>query len=110
MKAFTLVALLALLVCAPVAAAELDEAAVDRICRSASELAESTMQVRQLGAPITDVLQLHENADPAIKPLIQALVRDAYSRPRFLTEEHQQRAATEFASEAYVTCFTSMSR
>ena len=72
-------------------------------CVAAGELATAIMQGRQLGTPITKLLEIAEDSEFAI-----ALVLLAYGQPRYSTPEYQQRAADEFGSEIVVSCMSGL--
>lgn len=78
-------------------------AAMASACEGRAELAKQVMSSRQAGVPITDVINLAKESNAYTKAT-QELILRAYERPRFQTDEHQQREITEFQNEAYVAC------
>lgn len=91
----------ALLVASPFSV-EASEPTPIEACTNISKLAEATMQHRQQGSKMTDVLS-YVSSDHAVR-----IVRDAYSAPGFSTAKHQQREITEFANEWFGKCLDAL--
>ena len=70
-------------------------------CATFSELARSSMGMRQMGVEIVDAMSV-SNTD-----IGRHMIIDAYSRPVYYTEEMQKRAKSEFATEYYNYCIKS---
>lgn len=90
---------------------EADEVAVaeDRqlaqdLCREMSALAETTMGARQEGVRMADLMD--RTRDGEVGDYSRALITEAYRRPRFQSDEHQQRSIVDFANEVYHACIS----
>lgn len=70
-------------------------------CATLSELARSSMGMRQVGVEIVDAMAT-ANSD-----IGRHMIIDAYSRPAYYTEEVRERAEREFATEYYIYCIKS---
>lgn len=68
------------------------------LCQPISEFAKEAMSARQAGVPLSEALKV------STMPAMQALIISAYRKPRYSTEQYQQRAAVEFANETLITC------
>lgn len=95
----------ALLVASPFSV-EASEPTPIEACTNISKLAEATMQHRQRGTAMADILN---SIDTSFEYGV-SIVRDAYSAPRFSTAKHQQREITEFANEWFGKCLDDMGR
>lgn len=78
----------------PVAQAESKE----EVCSVAQELARKTMEARQAGVSMSDML--------ANKPteLLRRLTIAAYETPRYQSPEFVQRAIDDFSNDTYLAC------
>jgi hypothetical protein len=79
---------------------------IENICGDMAGFAEVVMQDRQNGVPITDIIQSvnQDMADGVRKNLFKSTVFEAYSEPRWSTEENKRKAVTEFSNQRYLTC------
>lgn len=69
------------------------------MCQPIAEFAKELMDARQAGVPLAQALTVaHHNAT------MQALIISAYRKPRYSTEQYQERAAVDFANDTLVTC------
>jgi hypothetical protein len=68
------------------------------LCEEVADLASTTMASRQSGAPMANVMSMSED------PSFEDIVISAYERPRYTTQEHQQRAIQNFRDEWYLDC------
>ena len=80
------------LVATPLAAGTVD-------CAQAGIMAGKLMQARQVGVPVSKVIEIFD--DDAMTAIILA----AYQVPRFSTDEYQQRAVADFRNEVEVMCY-----
>lgn len=103
MKIFIIAALL-LLTAPPLSAEQGDAAPVDphTKCLTYSQLAESIMQARQEGVPMSTVMEI---LLPIGGKLAPAMVTLAYEEPRWGSEDLQQMAIANFRDENYLACF-----
>lgn len=69
-------------------------------CIAYGETASMVMEARQAGVPIGAMMEI----DPD-NPLFQAMIRDAYSTPRFSTDDYIQEAIQEFSTASTLFCF-----
>lgn len=74
-------------------------------CETISSLAQATMEARQKGVLASDLIKKTESSrNPDMKEMARQLVITAYERPRHYSRSMQERAATDFANEAWVLC------
>lgn len=79
-------------------------------CLNAMAMAKAAMSIRQQGLPLSDALkniqQSHQNGDMSKKEydLIKMILRDAYSKPKFLTKEYQDESINEYSAKYYLAC------
>lgn len=105
MKIKAVLALAAVLAsCSPVYAGRIDSS----ICEGLYDFSYATMQARQHGVSVKTamdtILVAKSEQEKKIRPVLFAVVKDAYSVPLFKQEETKQVAATEFAANVYVSC------
>jgi hypothetical protein len=82
----------------------------DSVCRSVMELSRQMMKNRQVGVPVTDMMDVFVNdpsTDAKHKNLMMEIVMRAYDAPRYSTAEYQDKAADEFANSYYLDCMKS---
>lgn len=72
-------------------------------CDAIGILAKSVMSARQGGVPMQDILS-NGVGSKKVSELTRLLAMAAYDQPRFSTEEHQERAITEFQNQMYLAC------
>lgn len=78
------------------------------ICRSASKTASAVMRNRQLGISMNNQLDnLLPGAEPAIKGVVESMIRLAYTKPRYNSTQYQQSAITDFEDEYLTMCLQS---
>lgn len=75
-------------------------------CKKFSEFAELTMEGRQRGRPITELISIIDRTpgDKSSIPLFRNWIISAYKQPRYSTESNKQEAITEFSNKAYIEC------
>lgn len=78
-------------------------------CKSQEELAEAIMEARQIGRPMSSVMDTVRKQDTISKMAI-LLVQMAYDSPRYSTQKAQKRAITEFSNEHYAACLKAESK
>ena len=69
-------------------------------CASLSETAATVMEVRQMGYPMSKLMEAAER-DGA---LARALVIEAYRQPRYSSDGYKENAIKDFANEVYLQC------
>jgi len=74
-------------------------------CGNVADAAELIMEARQNGVPMRDMM---ETAVESGVDLLPHLVEDAYSRPGYATERHQQKAVLDFTDQWYLGCIRAM--
>ena len=74
-------------------------------CGNVADAAEQVMLARQSGAPMRDMM---ETAVESRIELLPHLVEDAYSRPRYSTDRHQQKSVLDFTDQWYLECIRAM--
>lgn len=75
-----------------------DDDKSDTFCTAINSLAKSIMTARQQGVSLAQAIEVAEGS------AIKAIVLDAYERPRYRTEDNQQRQVVEFQDEWYMAC------
>lgn len=73
-------------------------------CNSISSLAETIMKQRQNGAPMSEMMRIAGEAGGAIGKVGEELVIMAYDKPRYTTENYQQRVIEDFRDSAHLEC------
>lgn len=97
----------ALLTVSPVTAA----APRPDICPTVETLARTIMEGRQVGVPMTKMMEVADNqGDNPMGRLIRALIVAAFEKPRYMTAEIQQREVDDFANEAALECYRATGR
>lgn len=83
----------------PVSQVQANEPPQD-MCREMGEIAEMIMQIRQTGAPMSELIGIAEGND-----LLMGMILDAYNQPIYTTEEYQQRAVRNFRNDMEAFCY-----
>ncbi len=80
----------------------------EAICPEIANLAMTIMSARQTGVPIETLMQAaDQDVEQMYEDLAKAMIMDAYSAPRYSSEEFQQQAITEFGNAVSVACYSS---
>lgn len=77
-------------------------------CTITSSLAEQVMTARQIGIPRTDmhrVVAVLSQGDEDLHRPVSVTFRQAYARPRYLTDEIQELAINSFRDQAAAECY-----
>lgn len=83
--------------CQPVAASDL--------CSSQSDLAAVIMKARQSGISISKSLKIADSSSDAnLGNATKALVKLAYTKPRYSSDEFRENAVVDFGTEVYNLC------
>ena len=89
--------------CSPAHAQQIPIVPMD--CTTMAEIAEITMQSRQVGVPMREVHKLAmDSENKEFAEWATKIVKIVYASPRYSTKEHQKRAADEFGSDVYLAC------
>lgn len=79
-------------------------------CESFGQLAEELMTARQLGLPMSRVLDVAGAAwGDEDTGLLYALVEGAYAEPRYTVPENQRRAVQDYRNEVELACYQARS-
>lgn len=84
----------------------LSTSAIANDCEAFGKVATSTMQARQNGVPIQKIVETakkHFQQEELLK-IVLFIIKEAYSKPRFMSEDNQEMAITEFGNEVYLGC------
>lgn len=105
MKKIILLALLVGLAgCGKKINSELDES----VCRDVMLVAESVMEARQNGLPLSKALEKNDELNkvnhPEVHQLGAAIIRDAYAEKKYYTPELRLDQKNEFAAKYYEDC------
>ena len=77
------------------------------VCAVMGDIAQNIMTARQNERPMSDVMQvMKHDTEPAVHPVIRALIIDAYRQPGYSTEENQKNAIDSFRNAAELACYT----
>jgi len=74
-------------------------------CKVMSEFAHLAMEHRQAGTQMSKIIEVAENDN-----LLQGVLVEAYSRPRYDTKESQGREVVDFENEVYALCVKGVSK
>jgi len=73
-------------------------------CKDWHKIGTVIMNMRQLNAPISDLMQIAKN-NPDFEAIMRVITIEAYDRPRYSTKEMQDNSIKEFANEVYLICY-----
>lgn len=75
-------------------------------CGIVGNLAMSIMKNRQAGVPIQDIISAIKQASTSEDTLRipMFIIQSAYSKPKFMTQRHQEEAVVEFGNEMFLAC------
>src|SRR5690554_3544091 len=105
MNTKTAIAAIALLL--PTAA--IAEPTPHEFCTGIAGLAEAVMEGRQNGTPMPAMMDVAaQGSDKEINSVMEALIIDAFSHPRYSTERVKQSTIGDFADSAYLSCITNI--
>lgn len=76
-----------------------EELSVHETCLSYSELAASIMGARQRGVPMSRMMKIADG-----DKMTEAMLIDAYDRPRMNLEENQLEMTRDFENQIYLAC------
>jgi hypothetical protein len=93
----------AAVICAALATPALAEKHVAEHCEVIADLAEGLMGARQAGASLSAVMSIAA-AEPQVRELVEAMILDAWSEPRWRTDESQSRAVADFRDRMHLLC------
>lgn len=83
--------------------------AQDNPCAEMGEMGQIIMQVRQMGGNMSDLIgPLSAQPESAVRDIAIAMVKDAYSQPRYNTPEFQQNATRDFRNGVESLCYSKM--
>src|SRR5699024_2916935 len=78
-------------------------------CTEIAGLAEVIMEGRQNGTPMPAMMNVAaQGSDKEINSVMEALIIDAFSHPRYSTERVKQSTIGDFADSAYLSCITNV--
>ena len=86
---------------------------VEELCQSIATFSENTMEARQNGAAMGDILDKLNGAviDSSLeetRSLMKSLVRDAYAAPLRHTQSGKSEIISEFKNQAHLECLNAM--
>lgn len=73
------------------------------VCTDIHTLACKVMEARQIGIPITRMLEI-------VEPEFRFIVIEAFKVPKFSTKEFQQAAIDKFGEEAFLGCYEAINK
>lgn len=75
-------------------------------CAQVGTLAEAFMKSHQKGVPISSVIKtIGGVTDPTAKQALKDMIVNAYSKPRYSTEQMQRREIADFRDEYATGCY-----
>lgn len=76
------------------------------LCDKFAKSAEAIMSARQGGADMSKMTNdiLSTQTIPEVKNLATAMINSAYDKPRYSSDEYQQRAIMDFKNDNYLSC------
>ena len=78
---------------------------MSKFCDSISTLAKHVMINRQNGIDMSKAMKIAANAGE-LRKLNEQIIIDAYSKPRFQTDDMQKRIVEDFTNDTYLQCIT----
>lgn len=76
-----------------------------RLCDNITTLSETVMIARQEGIPMSYFVDLVSGYSEETRTLVLDVVKDAYDRPRWHTDERKFREVEDFRDQVYNECF-----
>lgn len=74
-------------------------------CKRMENSAKMVMKARQAGAPMSKLWDVAVNTNNEyLEEMYKMLIRSAYDKPRFSTEEMQERSVMDFQNEYFSAC------
>lgn len=73
-------------------------------CEMYSSLAETVMEARQAGLPMSDMMDLV--MDGSLRKLTEEFIIEAYKTPRYSSERMKREAVIDFKDDVYHECVT----
>ena len=80
----------------------------DDYCEAISTLAELTMTARQMGVPVSEIYKTPADASEAERRLYLEMVKEAYARPAWRSDEAQRKEVSEFSSGWFLACIDAL--
>jgi hypothetical protein len=75
-------------------------------CAQVGNLAQAFMQSHQDGVPMASIMETIAGvADPTAKQALKDMIIDAYSKPRYNTEQMKRREIADFRDEYAAGCY-----
>lgn len=76
-------------------------------CKRMEDSAKMVMKARQAGAPMSKLWDVAVNThDEYLEGMYKMLIRNAFDKPRFSTEEMQERSVTDFQNDFFAACMS----
>lgn len=78
------------------------------ICDDLSDVSGAIMTARQNGMSMSELWRV--KADKRLRPYTRSKIKDAYSEPKYSTDEYQQNAINDFKDQAFLECIKAVSK
>ncbi len=92
-------------------AGSLSEEYIRDFCSSDERLAASIMTSRQDGAKLSKWIEFaRSREDEQSRKYIEALVRWAYSEPKFTSDAYKEEAVNKFSNQVYMRCVETLKK
>lgn len=85
------------------ALADVFDDAKDEFCPRVEDMSRTIMKGRQVGVPLVKMLEAQKRIGPETE-WARPIMMMAYHKPRYHTEEFQQREIDDFAEEMFLLC------
>jgi hypothetical protein len=79
-------------------------AVVQQGCTKLQTMAELTMQRRQNGTPMQEMLDANNTGDPSFQQFTEQMIRGAYDQPQVSGPGNISMVATQYGNEEYKRC------
>jgi len=100
----TIAAVVMVIACLAASATQAQTPETLKVCKDVSHMARDIMEVRQKGAPMSEMMELTAAGD-LLDGINKILVVRAYDVPQFQTEPSRLRAVQEFENDSYLRCY-----
>lgn len=101
----TVCLLAAVVALTPVAVLAAEKGDQDEMCPVVGRIAARTMQARQIGAPMSEVMGIANANQTEAREMLRSMVKSAYAKPRYSTKEFQTKAVEDFRNEMEARCY-----
>lgn len=92
-----------------IAFSEEQPASKEIVCNSLGALAKVVMENRQMGVPLSKMLEVPAKMqEESLANITTAIILEAYDSPKFSGKQYQQEAAEEFSNKVVLECWKNL--